>query len=148
MTDSHAIRLRGPWQYEVCERFVEKGDLHAIEPSGRVNLPRDWSEPPWGNVRGRLRFTRTFNWPKPLAAHQRIALVFEVGGACESAVLNGRRLLRFDGVEQQARVDVTDRIARYNTLTIEVERVKSEDGEGEAALGIIGEVYLEVSPDA
>ncbi len=148
MINPHTIRLRGPWLYEVIERFDGEGDSLGTATSGRIKLPCDWGKPPWGDFFGRARFTRTFNWPEPLEPNERLALVFEVGNACVSAELNGQTLLQFGDINKPVRVDVTDRIKINNRLAIDVRRVnpKARD-DPSSSPAFIREVYLEVTRD-
>ncbi len=146
MNQRHTIRLRGPWQYEVIEHFECDDNSPGFETQGRVKLPCDWREPPWGDFFGRVRFTRTFNWPEPLAPHERLALVFDLAATSESADLNGTRLPPCNDVGKPARADVTDCIAIHNTLTLEFQRTKCKAENAEpGSADFIREVYLEVT---
>jgi len=145
MSYPHTIRLRGPWQYEVLERF-DAGDMSGeLKVSGRVKLPCDWNAPPWSEFYGRVRFTRTFNWPEPLEPHERLSLMFDVGPSCQAAELNGKRLVVFES-DKPVRVDVSHLVATSNTLAVEVERALGDLDAAEAVpADFIHEIYLEVA---
>lgn len=140
MNSRHAIRLRGPWQYEVLEQVAGGGTIENIEQSGRIKIPCQWDQPPWNEFYGRVRFLRNFNWPEPLQPHERLGLVFDVSANCSAALLNGENLVRFKG-ERQVRIDVTTRVELSNKLVIEAERTEGLSPE------FIREVYLEVSSE-
>lgn len=138
MSSRHAIRLRGPWQYEVLEQVAADENVENIEQVGRIKLPFAWSKPPWENFFGRVRFLRNFNWPEPLEPDERLGLVFHVNTSCTHALLNGEPLVRFEG-EHLVRVDVTTQVKLSNKLVVEGERMEGLSPE------FIREVYLEVS---
>ena len=138
MSSRHAIRLRGPWQYEVLERFRQDANAEDVESAGRIKFPFAWSQPPWENFFGRVRFLRNFNWPEPLEPDERLGLVFDVNASCTHALLNGEPLVRFEG-ERLIRVDVTEEVLLSNKLVVEGERTEGLSPE------FIREVYLEVS---
>lgn len=145
MSYPHTIRLRGPWQYEVVERFDAGSDPGEPHASGRVKLPCNWNEPPWGDFCGRARFTRTFNWPEPLEPHEQLSLMFDVGADCVIAELNGKRLVEFKS-KRPVRVDISGRVEISNTLAIAVQRSAKDVGDARSSSpDFIREIYLEVT---
>ncbi len=114
----HRIRLRGPWQ------------IVSAAGAPTVRLPDEWdalgSEP--------VRLVRHFGWPSPLAAHERVWLIFDkLTAACE-ARLNEKRLGRI-----RTEVAVTGLLPEGNELQVDVPAGAQWN---EAALEVRGRAWL------
>ncbi|HVC95444.1 MAG TPA: hypothetical protein VND64_17235 [Pirellulales bacterium] len=157
-TYPHAIRLRGPWDYEILSLpspggRVQGRDLTGdIAPAGRTTLPGDWGDILGRDFRGRVRYRRRFNRPSGLDSHERVWLVVEGADARASVALNGRRLGDVHGYALLADFDVTEWVESRNELTLEVELQDMEPGRSGLWRpgrelkpgGPLGEVRLEV----
>jgi hypothetical protein len=143
----HPIRLRGPWQWRVVERFDGADDLVG----GRTQMPGDWAELVGRDFLGRVRFTRGFNRPTNLDPHQRVWLVFDLVDHEASAALNGALLETFTASDCPRRFDVTELLLPRNELVVEVtlrrEIFSDPRARGHRAHlpgGLPGEVRLEI----
>jgi hypothetical protein len=153
----HAIRLRGPWEFEVLEiAGAVLSSLDEALPSGRATLPCDWSAALGARFRGKVRYRRRFNRPTGLDPHERVWLIVEGVDAFGAVALNGSELGRVRGYALQASFDVTELIAPNNELLLDVELPPEASGgtlslrPGREALagGPIGEVRLEIRAGA
>lgn len=151
----HAIRLRGPWEFEVLKRANEtSGETSGMRPvSGKTSLPCDWSETLGRDFRGRVRYRRRFNRPSGLDPHERVWLVVEGVDAFGAVALNGRQLGEARGYASPASFDVTELLQPGNELLLEVELPRESAGvlrPGRENLpgGPIGEVRLEIRASA
>lgn len=156
----HAIRLRGPWEFEVLENAgadrSPAGNESAALPSGRATLPCDWSEALSARFRGKVRYRRRFNRPSGLDPHERVWLVVAGVDAFGAVALNGRELGPVRGYALPASFDVTDLIAPNNELRLDVElppdvpggAIALRPGRETLAGGPIGEVRLEIRAGA
>jgi hypothetical protein len=157
-TYPHAIRLRGPWDYEILAHAStdERGQpcfpASDVAPAGRTTLPGDWGDVFGHDFRGRVRYRRRFNRPSGLDSHERVWLVAEGADARASVALNGRRLGEVPGYALHGEFDVTEWVEPGNELTLEVELPGVEPGEIRLQRpgrerkpgGPLGEVRLEV----
>jgi beta-galactosidase/beta-glucuronidase len=154
----HAIRLRGPWQFEPLCRYVEnqagevvqsRAELPAV---GRVTVPGDWGAYLTGDFRGRVRYRRAFHAPANLDPHERLWLVVEGVDARGTASVNGVVLGEIPGYAVERSFDITALVAPNNHLTLDVDvplEASSADcvlrpGREGLAGGLIREVRLEV----
>jgi len=150
--DFHAIRLRGPWDYQVLARSVERGgkvELSGADlpPPGRVTMPTDWGDSLGGDFRGQVLYRRKFNGPTGIAPTLRVWLVFDGADAAAVVALNNTRLGRVDGPGCRAEFDVTLLVRQHNTITAIVEKPFLDDEAGDRANvpgGLVGEVRLEI----
>jgi len=95
----HRIRLRGPWQ-------IISG------PSAQsLRLPEDWHA--LGDRSARL--TRHFGWPAPLAANERVWLVFDGLTAPCGASLNGQPISPLS-----PELDITPLLRERNELQLDL----------------------------
>ncbi|HEV3024990.1 MAG TPA: hypothetical protein VGX76_21095 [Pirellulales bacterium] len=154
----HAIRLRGPWNYEVLTRTALNEQGHrpdaaaALAPVGRTILPADWGATLGREFRGRVRYRRRFNRPSGLEGHERVWLVVEGADACASATMNGRELGAVLGYALGAEFHVTGLFEASNELALDVELPDVaargvtilRPGRERKAGGPLGEVRLEV----
>jgi len=154
----HAIRLRGPWDYEILthasidvrgQRRDVKGD---VAPAGRTTLPGDWGDLLGRDFQGRVRYRRRFNRPSGLDSHERVWLVVEGADARANVALNGRRLGEVQAYALHGEFDVTECVEASNELTLEVEFPGVEPGGFNLGRpgrelkpgGPLGEVRLEI----
>lgn len=153
MSYPHAMRLAGPWHFEVLKVYA--GDRRDPPPepiAGTARLPADWSDTLGVEFRGRVRYTRAFNRPTNLDPHESVWLVVEGADAAAAISLNGEPLGEFAGYAVTFERDVTKLLAGHNQLQIDVElppfvpRYEGalRPGRVDVAGGLTGEVRLEV----
>ena len=153
----HAIRLRGPWEFEVLAGAADvPGQKASAAPaSNRVELPCDWQATLGVGFRGKVRYRRRFNRPTGLDPHERVWLVVEGVDAFGAASLNGSQLGEVRGYALPASFDITGQLLPSNELAIDVELPAETSGvasplrPGRETLagGPIGEVRLEIRSD-
>jgi beta-galactosidase/beta-glucuronidase len=157
MPDFHAIRLRGPWEYEPLARTFVAADgtrregTDELPPSGRVHLPADWGVKLGADFRGRVRYVRRFGLPTNLEPHEQVWLVIDGVDYFGMVSLNGKPLGEMVGYQEAREFDVGDLLADRNLLTLEVELPRYEVGDSEIDRpgrdhlpgGPIGEIRLE-----
>lgn len=153
----HAIRLRGPWEFEVLRSDAGSAKEYASPGFlGRVQLPCDWSPSLGLGFRGAVRYRRRFNRPSGLDPHERVWLIVEGLDAFGVATLNGRLLGPVQGYAVPASFDVTEMLLPNNELSLDVELPDQlpggspplRPGREELAGGPIGEVRLEIRAGA
>ena len=145
-TDFHAIRLRGPWDYEVLSQAAPRAESAAtgLPPTGRVTMPTDWGPSLGADFRGRVRYIRRFNGPTGVAPQVRVWIVFDGADAWAEVALNDGPLGRVDGPSSRAEFDVTPILRQHNVITAIVEKPPNDTQAGEIrAGGLVGEVRLE-----
>lgn len=152
----HAIRLRGPWQFEPLYRYVSSAEgsaaatRHNLPPGGRATAPGDWGATLGRDFHGRVRYRRAFHAPATLDRHERLWLVVEGVDARGVAAVNGIRLGEIEGYAIERCFDITQLIARNNQVTLEVDlppaAVEQPPRPGRENLpgGLVREVRLEV----
>lgn len=152
MAYPHAIRLRGPWQVEACASPIAVQPEPGFSIAVSAEVPGDWGTTLGSRFFGRARYRRNFQWPQPLASHERLWLVCEGADARGSLALNGVPLGAVRGYALASSFDVTPIAQRRNELLLEVELPPGEAG-GAALLrpgreqlpgGPLGQVRLEV----
>ena len=151
----HAIRLRGPWEFDVLENAAARAEP-PTPISGRATLPCDWLDALGAEFRGKVRYRRRFNRPSGLDPHERVWLIVEGVDACGAVALNDRELGRVRGYALPASFDVTELIAPNNELLVDVElppevpggAIPLRPGRESLAGGPIGEVRLEIRAGA
>ncbi|HEX3997128.1 MAG TPA: hypothetical protein VHX65_01090 [Pirellulales bacterium] len=159
MSDTHIIRLRGPWEYEPLARvgMAADGTRHEgrdrLPPAGRVHLPADWGAILGVDFRGRVRYTRRFGLPTNLEPHEQVWLVVEGVDYFADMSLNGTPLGKVVGYQQPREFDIRRLLAERNLLTLDVELPQLEDvqtvsldrpGREHLPGGPIGEIRLEI----
>lgn len=157
MTESHVIRLRGPWDYEVLARTLVTADgtrralRENLPAPGRVHLPADWGATLGSDFRGLVRYTRRFGLPTNLQPNDQVSLVVEGVDHFGSAQLNNTPLGELLGFSCPTVFEVRLLLAPRNVLVLEVELPAYESAAapqrpGREALpgGPIGEVRLEI----
>jgi hypothetical protein len=105
---------------------------------------------PWECERagaGGARFTRRFNQPTNLEAHERVWLVFERVGQAAWAMLNGQPLAQLDPTSESNRVEITPVLAPHNVLAIETAGPVDASGGRGLPETLVGEVRLEIAAD-
>lgn len=130
MTDSHRIRLRGPWQCEPLPGGTTPERSDGVSPASRVQFPAAWETVVSRDYCGCVRFRRHFHRPDGLDADETVWLMTAGIDTLVGLTLNGRPI-PFPAAE------VTAELQDYNELVIDVERRT-------AGLGPIGEVWLEI----
>lgn len=152
---THAIRLRGPWDYRVLARFVQLPsgsnceDTASLPAPGRIGMPADWGASLGADFRGRVLYARSFHKPTGLGPADRVALVFERVDFVATVRLNSRTMGEIRWEQGRSEFDVTAGLARSNQLEVEIESCPvSSDAQrvGREGLpgGLIGEVRLEI----
>ncbi|MEX0677321.1 MAG: hypothetical protein WD063_09610 [Pirellulales bacterium] len=151
----HVIRLRGPWELEPLVRYVDAGGGHREETAdlphgGKTRVPGDWAELLGADFLGRVRYTRRFNCPTNLDAHQRVWLVLEGVDHDAELLLNNQPLGPMRGCAAK-RFDITPLLISHNELWIDVSLAADAFHDAEArgeraghAGGLVGEVRLEI----
>jgi beta-galactosidase/beta-glucuronidase len=141
-SETHRIRLRGPWRFRVLSEQPAR--------SGRVALPCDWSTSLGADFRGRVAYTRRFQRPTGLSPGQRVELVLDGVDAFGSVSLNGSGLLEIPPGGAPARVDIAPLLTDRNELVVEVELPSADEavvrppGREHSPGGLYGEVRLEI----
>ena len=131
----HAIRLRGPWEYEPLEGV---GDA-PLQPAGKVKMPCDWSGTLGGAFRGTVLFKRIFHTPTGLDLDEQVWLVFTAIRGQADVRLNGQPIGQFSTDDCPARYNITSLLTDdANTLTVQVEHTGDQPG------GLVGDVRLEI----
>lgn len=144
MSDVHPIRLHGPWQAELLERFG--WDTAESHPEQRVTIPSDWSDWLGPSFRGRVAYHRTFHSPTGLEPDQQVWLVIEQVDYCGLVFLNEHSIGSLRLGHPPLKVEVNPHLLEFNRLRIEVELPNDvERGDRSASAGgLIGSVRLEI----
>jgi hypothetical protein len=121
----HSIRLRGPWELLPLARAVRTAAgmqevAERLPAGGRTQVPGDGRELLGDEFTGRARFTRRFNLPTNLDAHERVFLVIAGLDARASVQLNGEPLHATPDALTSRRHDVTPHLKLHNALEIEI----------------------------
>ncbi len=137
----HTIRLRGPW--EVQPLVQQRGGEPRSEDLPtciRCQMPADWGGVLGPDFLGTVRYTRTFNCPTNLEAHEHVWLVVEPPRSSGAVRLNGHELGLVRLGESAGRFDITALLKQHNAVEIDVEHLDP----GSSAGGLVGEVRLEI----
>ena len=153
----HTIRLRGPWQLEPLERYVQcndgrfQSDTVGLPANERWTMPADWSETMGPGFLGVVRHRRTFQRPSNLGPGAKVWLVIEPPRSYGLVRLGGRPLGEVEFGGSPARFEITAHLADRNTLEIDVAHpaldddwIPPDDGSIHIPGGLIGEVRLEI----
>jgi hypothetical protein len=153
----HVIRLRGPWQLEPLERYVQHQNgrfdrsTSGLPLSGRATMPADWSNLFGRDYFGRVSYRRLFQRLSGLESGERAFLVVEPPRSRGVLSLNGKTLGEVVWGGPPARFDVTDLLADPNRLEIVVEHpvldgtaLADDDDFSQSPGGLVGEVRLEI----
>jgi hypothetical protein len=108
MIETHAIRLRGPWECQTHDG-----------PSRRVHMPAALVAVIDGEHQGRLVCRRRFGCPTCLDPHERVWLVIERPAFSGEAHLNNEPLGRIHITHQIIDFDITNRLRERNDLTLD-----------------------------
>ena len=131
----HWINLKGPWGFQPLE-----GESPGVLPAaGTVKFPAAWQSF-LGDFRGRTLFTRTFNCPTNLDAHERVNLLLDGVSGRARITLNGEFVGAIDNPSPPVRFDITQRLELHNQLQIEVHWEGAADQPG----GLWAPVALEI----
>jgi hypothetical protein len=131
----HIIRLRGPWDYEVLSQIAGPP---VAEPTGRLQMPSDWSATFDADFRGSVRYRRFFNWTAPVDNGLKVTLAFDGVAETAQATLNGRSLGSIG--PGHAWFAVAHLLQPRNELAVDVESPEDATIPG----GLTGEVRLEI----
>jgi hypothetical protein len=157
--DTHAIRLRGPWDYEPLARVTISADgsrresTDDLPPPGRLRLPADWGLSLGAEFRGRVRYIRRFGQPTNLEPpYERVWLVCEGVDYFADLSVNDTFLGRIEGWRRPVEFDVGPLLAERNELVLVVELPQYESPAAAPARpereslagGPIGEIRLEI----
>jgi hypothetical protein len=102
-----------------------------------MTIPRRWRDGGLGEFAGRVRFRRRFSWPRGLAEHERLWLVFAGIEHAATAWLNDQQLGQHPGPVTSLEFNITTHVQVKNQLVVEV------DSPGPGG-GIWGDVTLQV----
>ncbi|MEX2171447.1 MAG: hypothetical protein WD851_19165 [Pirellulales bacterium] len=131
----HAIRLRGPWEYEPLE-VLGGGPL---PPAGKVKMPCHWAATLGATFRGSVLFRRIFHTPTGLDLDEQVWLVFDAIRGRGDVHLNDQPLGQFSTEDCPARYNITSLLTDdANTLTVQIEHTGDQPG------GLVGDVRLEI----
>lgn len=142
MPKIHRIRLRGPWQAQVCAA----ADTPAADSAAaaqqwlRATVPHRWIQPPFDTAAA-VRYQRRFNKPTGLTDGETVWLVVEDFGPAISLQLNGSSWPPCSADAAPLRVEITSQLKASNVLTLTVSR---GDEPPQPRLGFVGEVALEI----
>jgi hypothetical protein len=109
MIETHAIRLRGPWE---CQTH---------DGPRRVHMPAALAAIIDGKSEGHFVCRRRFGCPTCLEPHERVWLVLERSALSGEANLNNEPLGQIDPAQQVIEFDVTSRLRERNELVLEFE---------------------------
>ena len=110
MIETHAIRLRGPWE---CQ--TNDGELRRVHmPAGVVGILG-------GEDQGRVACRRRFGCPTCLDPHERVWLVIERPALSGEVDLNGGRLGSIRTAEPITEFDITSLLRERNDLALDFE---------------------------
>ena len=107
MIETHAIRLRGPWE---CQS--EAAELR------RVPMPAPLREAAGEDRRGRLVCRRRFGCPTCLDPHERVWMVVDCPSLSGEARLNGEPLGQILGRSNTVEFELTGRLAERNQFEL------------------------------
>ena len=134
MIETHAIRLRGPWE---CQS--ENSELR------RVHMPASLREALANRHQGRLLCCRRFGCPTCLDPHERVWLVIERPRFEGDVELNGKRIGQMRSADKVLEFDVTGRLVERNQLALDFHLGPTIDMAESAADGLLfAEVRLEI----
>ena len=137
----HSIRLRGPWQYQILEKFDD--DLAKLpqvasekQPSGELRFPCDWAAPL--TRLSRLELRRSFNAPTGIGSSL-VAIV--VDGLNPAENLNLTMALNHCSIPPttsgwSVRFDITTQIQPHNQLVFHITLNPRRTYPGEVTLQI------------
>ncbi len=107
-----------------------------LPAGGRTQVPGDGRELLGDDFVGRARFTRRFNLPTNLDAHERVHLVIESLDARAAVRLNGEPLQATPDALTSRRHDVTALLKLHNALEIETPYPGAPIGEVSLEIGL------------
>jgi hypothetical protein len=155
--DIHVIRLRGPWQLEPIERFVQREDgrfersTSGLPPTARATMPGDWSDLFGRHFIGRVRYRRLFQKLTGLESGERAFLAVEPPRSRGVISLSGHPLGEVLWGRPPARFDIMEFLRERNELEIVVEHPvldgaapAGNDNFFQSPGGLVGEVRLEI----
>ena len=129
MIETHAIRLRGPWE---CE-------TNGTAPR-RVHMPAALFDILDGERQGRLVCRRGFGCPTCLDPHECVWLVIDGPALSGEAHLNGERLGQTRAAEPITEFDITSRLSERNELVLEFDITATQAADAQ----LFADVRLEI----
>jgi len=132
--DSHVIRLRGPWNYEISQQ-------DATPSRGIFDFGGDWREISEHSPGGAILLRRRFGRPGHLDADERVMLVVEGPELSPAQILvNDQNLTSLNGDGPLFRADITALLQGRNELTIRFDRSASAG----SSARLLNDVRLEI----
>jgi beta-mannosidase len=129
------MSLDGVWKYQPIAKTTLKTDGQIAEdksnlpPAGTMPVPSNWHLHGLPNFNGRVKFTREFNFARPLAATERAFLEFRGVDYFAEISLNGNPVGKHEGYFQSFEFDVTPFLKPgRNELTVTVDAPLEEPG--------------------
>lgn len=123
----HRINLRGPWDAQPLARTrlrrdgsIEEVD-GAVSPALKMMMPCRWEQAGLGPFQGRVRFRRSFGWPKELAGYERLWLVVGAADYFAKVILNDQPLGEHAGAFDPFEFEITALVKERNELVIDVD---------------------------
>lgn len=142
----HIIRLRGPWKYEIVQRFaIENHTPSPAEPAGDIPLPCDWRTVLPEDFAGVVRFRRWFNSPTGITSEHQILLVIDHVDGHAIARLDDHHLFSIEPGQFPASADIKHCLASRNELIVDVTwPLQSADHVAATPRGLTGLVWLAI----
>ena len=109
MIETHAIRLRGPWECQTNDGWQ------------RVHMPTALAGITSEQDRGRLVCRRRFGCPTCLDSHERVWLVIDRPLLSGEGQLNGEPLGQFGAGQVSKEFDITNRLRERNEVILDFE---------------------------
>lgn len=132
---SRVISLDGTWQYTPLARTLLKADASIVDDksnlpaAGKMPVPSNWNLQGLENFNGRVKYETDFDWKNPLAAGDRLFLIFQGVDYFTEVELNGSAVGKHEGYFQAFEFDVTPQLKRgRNHLAVTVDAPMEEPG--------------------
>jgi beta-galactosidase/beta-glucuronidase len=141
MAQPHRMHLKGPWNYRWLEPpnpSAEPDRAEVLLDGDRIKMPASWQDA-FGAATGRVIFSRRFQKPTNLDPEEQVHIAFDGIGGTAKIQLNDAPLGELQDVSETASINMTDRLAPTNVLSVEI----SFDG-GDQPGGLWGAVAIEI----
>jgi len=126
MTETHNIRLHGPWEY-----VLANGESGTIKIPAVIETTGDHAT-----------VARRFNWVAEIEPNEHVFVVFTAIGGTGSVELNGTRLGAIEAPPTE--FEITGLLQPGNQLQLELQLDNSPD---DLPQGFVGSVRLEIRSD-
>jgi hypothetical protein len=133
MIETHAIRLRGPWECQANDG-----------PARRVHMPAALTSIIAGQGANRLVCRRRFGCPTCLDPHEHVWLVIERPVLTGEAQLNSEPLGQLQAGEGPMEFEITTRLRERNEVVLDFEMVASRSRLPAADDLLFADVRLEI----